>query len=165
VSPFSPIIEGAASAHGGKRQPGLPTSKVVPSNMTRRFLIESFAGWLPQVTGGQSPSRAPNRIFQRDLPDLVLKGWSATAVEVNYGPGEGSAAHRHPGITIAYVLEGEIASKVGDEPERTYRKGEMFLEMPGQLHAVSRNASTSQPAKLLAVLLAERGKELTTPVR
>jgi quercetin dioxygenase-like cupin family protein len=92
-----------------------------------------------------------------------LKDWSVTAVEVSYGPGESSPSHRHPGITIAYVLEGEIRSKVGDDPERTYTVGQMFLETPGQLHAVSGNASTTRPAKLLAILLAEKGKPLTTP--
>jgi quercetin dioxygenase-like cupin family protein len=62
-----------------------------------------------------------------------------------------------------YVLEGEIRSKVGEEPERTYTVGQMFLETPGQLHAVSGNASTTRPAKLLAMLLAEKGKPLTSP--
>ena len=53
-------------------------------------------------------------------------------------------------------------SKVGDEPERTYTVGQMFLETPGQLHAVSGNASATRPAKLLAILLAEKGQQLTT---
>ena len=92
-----------------------------------------------------------------------MKGWSVTAVEVSYGPGESSSAHRHPGITIAYVLEGEIRSKIGDDPEKTYTVGEMFVETPDQLHAVSANASTTKPAKLLAILLAENGKPLTKP--
>ncbi len=52
---------------------------------------------------------------------------------------------------------------MGDEPEKTYSDGQMFMETPGQLHAVSRNASTTAPAKILAVLLAEKGKPLTTP--
>lgn len=126
-------------------------------------MIESAAGLL--VSSGflsaQAPAGGPKKVFEHDLPDLALKGWSVTAVEVSYGPGESSTAHRHPGITIAYVLEGEIVSKVGDEPERTYSPGQMFLETPGQLHAVSRNASASRPAKLLALLLAEKGKPLT----
>ena len=92
-----------------------------------------------------------------------MQGWTVTAVEVNYAPGKGSNAHRHPGITIAYVLEGAIASKVGDDPEQTYTVGQMFLETPNQLHAVSRNASATKPARLLAILLAEKGKQLTTP--
>ena len=101
--------------------------------------------------------------FEHDLPDVNLKDWAVTAVEVSYGPGEGSPPHRHPGITIVYVLEGEIRSKVGDDPETTYTQGQMFMETPNQLHGVSRNASATKPAKILAVLLAEKGRPLTTP--
>jgi quercetin dioxygenase-like cupin family protein len=102
-------------------------------------------------------------VFEHDLPNLSIEGWGVTAVEVTYPPGAGSTAHRHPGITIAYLLEGEIRSKVGDDPERTYAAGQMFLETPGQLHAVSRNASDARPAKLLALLLSEKGKPTTLP--
>jgi quercetin dioxygenase-like cupin family protein len=123
----------------------------------------STGSLLAQVLGAQSASRSRKVVFEHDLPDIAIKGWSVTAVEVSYGPGESSPSHRHPGITIAYVLDGEIRSKVDDGPERTYKAGEMFLEKPGQLHAVSRNASTTRPAKLLALLLAEKGKQLTTP--
>jgi quercetin dioxygenase-like cupin family protein len=118
---------------------------------------------LAQALGAQSAGVSRKIAFEYDLPNLNLDGWSATVVEVIYGPGEGSPAHRHPGITIAYVLEGEIRSKVGDEPEKTYAVGEVFLETPQQLHGVSRNASETRPAKLLAVLLAEKGVPLTTP--
>ena len=134
--------------------------------MNRRILLTSASALLAQalVSRAQTANSGGRKVvFEHDLPDVNLSGWSATAVEVSYAPGEVSAAHRHPGITIAYVLEGEIRSKVGDEPERTYTSGQMFLETPGQLHAVSRNASATKPAKLLAVLLAEKGKQLTTP--
>jgi len=131
--------------------------------MTRRTLMESAAGLL--LSGGfvsaQSAAGGSKKVFEHDLPDLTLKDWAVTAVEVSYAPGQSSAAHRHPGITIAYVLEGEIVSKVGDGPETTYSPGQMFLETPNQLHAVSRNASATKPAKLLALLLAEKGKPLT----
>lgn len=133
--------------------------------MTRRMLIGAAASLIPSALlsaqRGSTNTRPP--VFQRDLPDVELKGWSVTAVEVSYGPGESSPAHRHPGITIAYVLEGEIRSKVGDEPERTYKTGEMFLETSGQLHGVSGNASTTRPARLLAVLMAPKGTPLTAP--
>ena len=133
--------------------------------MNRRVLLTSASALLAHALVSRAQNNAGGRkvVFEHDLPDLNLKGWSATAVEVSYAPAEASAAHRHPGITIAYVLEGEIRSKVGDDPEKTYTAGEMFLETPGQLHAVSRNASTTKPAKLLAILLAEKGKQLTTP--
>lgn len=127
--------------------------------MDRRTLLAILGAGLAQAQT-QKP-RPP--IFQHDLPDLALKNWAITAVQVDYAPGGKSNPHRHPGITIAYVLEGEIASKVGDDPEKTYKVGEMWIETPNQLHAVSRNASDSRPAKLLAILLAEKGKQLTTP--
>jgi len=128
--------------------------------ITRRILIGGLSTLLAEAFQTQGLSKV---VFKHDLPDLTMKDWAVTAVEVSYGPGERSPAHRHPGITIAYVLEGEIGSKVGDEPEKTYTAGEMFLETPEQLHAVSRNASSTRPAKLLAILLAEKGKPLTTP--
>ena len=132
--------------------------------MTRRSLLEG-AGLLliASAVRAQSGAGAARPVFEHDLPDLALKGWAVTAVEVSYAPGQASAAHRHPGITIAYVLQGEIVSKVDDGPERTYKTGEMFLETPNQLHAVSRNASSTQPAKLLAVMLLEKGKPRTNP--
>jgi quercetin dioxygenase-like cupin family protein len=132
--------------------------------VNRRVLLGSASALLTQALLSRAQTAGGRRVvFEHDLPEVNLKGWSATVVEVSYAPGEASAAHRHPGITIAYVLEGEIRSKVGDEPEKTYTTGQMFLETPGQLHAVSRNASATRPAKLLAVLLAEKGKQLTTP--
>jgi quercetin dioxygenase-like cupin family protein len=135
--------------------------------ISRRSLMEA-AGALLCLSGVATAQTKPGGskskpLFQHDLPDLTIKGWSVTAVEVTYAPGQASAAHRHPGITIACVLEGEVVSKIGDGPEKTYAVGEMFLETPGQLHAVSRNASDTKPARLLAILMAEKGVPLTTP--
>ena len=132
--------------------------------MNRRILLGSTSALLVQALLSNAQTAGGRKIvFEHDLPDLNLKGWSVTVVEVSYAPGESSGAHRHPGITIAYVLEGEVRSKVGDDLEKLYTAGQMFLETPNQVHAVSRNASTTKPARLLAVMLAEKGKQLTTP--
>ena len=132
--------------------------------VNRRILLGSTSALLAQALLSNAQTAGGRKIvFEHDLPDLSLKGWSVTVVEVSYAPGESSSAHRHPGITIAYVLEGEVRSKVGDDPEKTYTTGQMFLETPNQLHAVSGNASKTKPARLLAVMLAEKGKQLTTP--
>lgn len=132
--------------------------------INRRILLSGAGAALAQAVLLNAQSHGATKVvFQHDLPDLTIKDWSVTVVEVTYPPGASSGAHRHPGITVAYVLEGQIRSQVGDGPEKTYEVGEMFLETPNQLHGVSGNASTTKPARLLAVLLAEKGKQLTTP--
>jgi quercetin dioxygenase-like cupin family protein len=130
--------------------------------ITRRTFLEDGGAallalpFLAQQAGGR------RTVLEHALPDLTMKDWAVTALEITYGPGESTPSHRHPGITIAYVLEGEIRSKVGDDPEASYGTGQMFIETPRQVHAVSRNASTTRPARLLAILLAEKGQPLTT---
>ena len=46
----------------------------------------------------------------------------------------------------------------------THKAGESWFELPGDRHAVSANASETQPAKLLAVLVVDTNEtELTIP--
>ncbi|CAO4143552.1 Cupin 2 conserved barrel domain protein [Methylorubrum extorquens] len=64
------------------------------------------------------------------------------------------------------MLEGAIRSRVNDGPERVYRAGESFTEMPGDRHPVSANASATEPARLLAVFVLDSDEtRLTTPIR
>ena len=69
-------------------------------------------------------------------------------------------------IVLAYVVEGAVVTRVsGQGPERVYKAGEMFYEQPGATHEVSRNASQTDPAKLLAMIFAPKGATLTTQVK
>ena len=48
--------------------------------------------------------------------------------------------------------------------ETIYKAGQNFSDMPGDRHRVSANASTTEPARLLAVFVVDTNeKELTTP--
>jgi quercetin dioxygenase-like cupin family protein len=89
-------------------------------------------------------------------------------VEVDYAPGAASPPHKHAKSAFirAYVLSGEIESKVDDGEARVYKAGEGWSETPGASHWVSRNASETEPAKLLAVFVVDSGdKTLTTPLK
>ena len=131
--------------------------------INRRLLLGGATAAVAQVllSNAQAQNRAQR--FKHDIPELSTKNWEVNVLEVSYAPGGSSGAHRHPGITIVYVLEGEVVSKVSDGPETTYKPGDVFMETPNQLHGVSRNASSTKPAKILAVMLSEKGKDLTTP--
>ncbi|WP_225769226.1 cupin domain-containing protein [Inquilinus sp. Marseille-Q2685] len=104
--------------------------------------------------------------FEHAIPNIP--GKSLVALIVDYAPGGASPSHIHAKSAFIYghVLSGEIESKVNDEPVRVYRAGESFYEAPGSSHPVSRNASATRPARLLAVFVVDTDDTvLTTPVQ
>jgi quercetin dioxygenase-like cupin family protein len=101
-------------------------------------------------------------LMKQAIPEYP--GHEVTMITLDIPPGGGSGPHRHPGHhTFGYVLDGAYKIKVEDGPERVLHKGESFYEAPGQLHAVSQNASTTEPAKVLVLQLMESGKPTTVP--
>ena len=76
---------------------------------------------------------------------------------VEYGPGGSSPSHTHAksAFIFATVLEGAIRSQVNNGPVTTYRTGDSWSEFPGDHHGVSGNASTTEPARLLAVFVVD----------
>jgi len=121
----------------------------------------------PPMTG--STHGAPLRdtvTVAADEPIPNLPGKRLVTHIVDYPPGVSSASHRHArsAFIYAYVLSGEIRSQVDDEPVRVYRPGETWFERPGSYHRVSANASDTEPARLLAVLIVDVAeKELVIP--
>jgi quercetin dioxygenase-like cupin family protein len=104
-------------------------------------------------------------VYQHELPNVP--GKSIKGVLVEYGPGGYSQGHTHPRSAFIYatVLEGAIRSQVNDGPVTTYKAGQSFSEMPGDRHAVSANASETEPAKLLAVFVLDSSETvLATPL-
>jgi len=92
-------------------------------------------------------------VYDHALPNVP--GKSIKGVLVEYQPGGSSPAHTHPDSAFIYatVLEGAIRSKINDGPVKVYHAGESWTEVPGDHHAVSANASDTQPARLLAVFV------------
>ena len=142
--------------------------------MTRRDLVAAFALFGEALSSfnadAQTPTSAPQAarppVFKHDLPNVTLDGWEVTVSWVDYAPGRVGAPHQHAGFVLAYVLEGAIVARIsGHGEERTYKAGEMFYEQPGATHEVSKNASQTEPARLLAMIFAKKGATLTTPVQ
>src|SRR4030095_1997829 len=97
------------------------------------------------------------------LPNVP--GKSIKGLLVEYQPGGSTPAHTHPKSAFIYatVLEGAIRSQVNNGPIRTYKSGDNFSEMPGDVHGVSENASKTKPARLLAVFVVNSDeRDLTT---
>ncbi|AXE92441.1 cupin domain-containing protein [Paraburkholderia terricola] len=93
-----------------------------------------------------------------------VPGKTMTALVVEYVPGGKSAPHRHgQAFVVAYVLSGAIRSRIDNGEERVFHAGESWTEKPGAHHTVSENASDTEPAKLLAIFVADtKDKNLVT---
>jgi quercetin dioxygenase-like cupin family protein len=88
-------------------------------------------------------------------PIANVPGKTMTALVVDYKPGGKSRPHRHgDAFVVAYVLQGEIRSAVNGGEPRVYHAGESWTEAPGDHHTDSENASSTKPAKLLAIFVA-----------
>jgi quercetin dioxygenase-like cupin family protein len=114
---------------------------------------------------GQAPALAEDAVsvlMKQSLGDMA--GKEATVLTVDYAPGAASDPHVHPGSVFAYVLEGTVVTQLEGEQPMTYTKGQSWYELPKKPHMVSRNASVTEPAKLLVLLLSQEGEALKVPV-
>jgi quercetin dioxygenase-like cupin family protein len=140
-----------------KRLPYLLAAAAVAAGAS---LIPRAAG----ITRGAAAHETVALLAARPIPNVP--GKRLVSILVDYPPGARSVAHRHASSAFiyAYVLSGEIRSRVDDEPARVYRKGEWWFENPGAHHLVSANASATRPARLLTVFIVDTAdSELTTP--
>ena len=125
--------------------------------MRRRILCGVVAAMLAlsPALAQDTQSAKVTIVFDHILPNVP--GKSMKGVLVEYAPGGTSPAHTDPKSAFIYatVLQGAIRSQVNDGPVTIYRAGESFAEMPGDHHAVSANASDTEPARLLAVFVVD----------
>ncbi|WP_434714139.1 cupin domain-containing protein (plasmid) [Rhizobium sp. YTUHZ045] len=104
--------------------------------------------------------------FREAIPNIP--GKSLVTVEVDYAPGAASQPHTHAKSAFihANVVSGRVESKVNDGPAHIYKAGEGWSEPPGAVHSISRNASQTEPARLLAIFVTDTSEtKLTFPVK
>jgi len=112
---------------------------------------------------GQAKDRA-RIVISQPLSKLDGDHLKAVLVELNYGPGEASLPHSHPCAVIGYVVAGALRTQVEGQREMIYKAGESFYEAPNGVHLVSANASSTEPAKLVAALICDHDAPLSIDV-
>jgi quercetin dioxygenase-like cupin family protein len=145
---------------GGARK---PTKIRTTTAATCAILAFSMVG---AIYARHSEAQTVTKNFEAAIPNIP--GKSLLAVEVDYAPGAASASHTHAksAFIYAYVILGSIESEVNDGEPRIYREGESWSEPSGAIHLISRNASKTEPAKLLAVFVLDTNDNpLTTPIK
>lgn len=102
-------------------------------------------------------------LFAIDLADYP--GKEGRIIEVSYPPGARDMVHRHDAHAFVYVLEGQIIMQLKGQPEVRLTAGQTFYEGPTDVHVVGRNASDSEPARFVVVLLKDKGAPVLKPVQ
>ena len=107
-------------------------------------------------------------LVSKDLREF--SGKEGLMITVEYAPGGSDPVHRHKAHAFVYVLEGSVVMQVKGGKEVTLTRGQTFYEGPNDVHVISRNASSTEPAKFLVFFVKDRHSganscELTAEVR
>ena len=114
---------------------------------------------------GEAHAAAPEAIVTPLMtkPLDEYPGKEALMISVAYPPGAVDPVHRHHAHAFVYVVEGSIVMQLKGGKEVTLTPGQTFYEGPNDVHTVGRNASQTQPAKFIVVLLKDKGAPVLVP--
>lgn len=121
----------------------------------RSMLLLTFLITGPLIISPLMAQEIVTPLISKDLAGV--SGKEAQMYTVDFPPGYSSPVHRHNAQVFLYVLEGSIVTQVKGGKEVTLTPGQTYYEDPNDIHAVSRNASSTKPAKFLVFLVKEKG--------
>ena len=101
-------------------------------------------------------------LISKDLAEYP--GKEVLMITVEHVPGGSNAIHRHNAHAFLYVLEGSVVMQLKGGKQVTLTPGQTFYEGPDDVHLVDRNASSTQPAKFMVVLIKNKGAPALVPV-
>jgi quercetin dioxygenase-like cupin family protein len=116
------------------------------------------------IAGGRltAQQNAVTPLMTKELADIP--GKEALMITVVYPPGGADPVHRHNAHAFIYVLEGSVVMHLKGGKQVTLTSGQTFYEGPDDIHVVGRSASSTRPAKLLVLLVKDKGAPVLVPV-
>ena len=110
-----------------------------------------------------SPAQTPpvkRTILQRaDVPGTNLELVFAT---IDIAAGARTGRHTHPGMTMAYVVDGDYWVHIDGQPEQVVHPGDSTSNPNRAIHD---EGALDKPVKLTAVYVVEKGKPLASPAQ
>ena len=128
--------------------------------MKRKILFLILASLVVDAAVAEEAKVTP--LLSKELKESPGKEGLMMAVE--YPPGNADPIHRHNAHGFIYVLEGSVVMQVKGGKQVTLTAGQTFYEGPDDVHVVGRNASSTQPAKLLVFLVKDKDAPVLVPV-
>ena len=130
---------------------------------TPNLYLHVYLAALLMLTAVPTKAADVKELFAIDLADYP--GKEGRMIEVSYPPGAQDMVHRHDAHAFVYVLEGQIVMQLKGQPAVTLKAGQTFYEGPTDVHVVGRNASKTEPARFVVILLKAKGAPILTPVQ
>ena len=127
------------------------------------LLLATAASLAQPVLAADPQGVSVTPLMSQNLPDLP--GKEGLMITVDYAPGAADPVHRHRAHAFVYVLEGSIVMGVKGGKEVTLTAGQTFYEGLNDIHTVGRNASATQPAKFLVLLIKKKKGEVLELVK
>ncbi len=126
----------------------------------RELLLAALAASMANQASAQEMT-GPKMLHRQPLPDKFA-GMDAAFVEVVIPPGPGSPSHKHSGMVLGYVIEGELLFGINDEKPKRLKAGSTFYEPPGSRHTSAASALPGKPVKILAIVIGPAGAQVST---
>jgi quercetin dioxygenase-like cupin family protein len=142
----------------------IPSIRTIGTLIGLGALLLGCAGSAKLARPDTAPAEAVvTELMTRKLADIP--GKEALLITVDYPPGAVDPVHRHDAHAFVYVLEGSIVMGLKGGEEVTLKPGQTFYEGPEDIHTVGRNASSTEPAKFLVLLIKPEGAPVLVPVQ
>jgi quercetin dioxygenase-like cupin family protein len=90
-----------------------------------------------------------------------MPGWETRLYLIEYAPGADGSGHYHPVVGAGHMLSGTILSAFGNENAVAIHAGESFVDKAHEIHAISKNASTTEPLRFLIAYTVREGEPVT----
>ena len=127
---------------------------------TNRIIVAALfvgAGLSLHLAQAQKPEIGRTELTHRDLDDAVRE---VIQTRVDFAPGAAFPKHSHPGVEVAYLLEGSLEYAFEGKPPVTLKAGASLFIPAGTIHS-ARNVGNGNASEL-ATYVVEKGKPLLT---
>lgn len=129
-------------------------------NRVARCLLVAGLLVMAAASSAQTPPPGITRTpLQRH--DVPIGDSEAVQVRVDIAPGAALPWHRHPGVELAYIVEGLTSFEIRGRDAVTLKAGETFFIPAGADHRAHNPGAVR--ATVLATYIVEKGKPLLVP--
>jgi quercetin dioxygenase-like cupin family protein len=152
-------VIGSLGSNELRRMTTMTKSRMMANAISAIIILFGMLG--ASVSTAQDQPIKRTELLRSDLADIPGKQTVIYVADVVPG-GEGPR-HTHYGDEYVYILEGTLTVKPDGKDPITLGKGQASHIAPSDGIHAAMNGSKSEPAKVLVILVVEKGKPLAEP--